>query len=96
MFANARLSFISVEGFHYSSGGQVILTVNPFSIASPFDRTRDTLSNRDRTRPNRTSIITMIGGGDVKDFVTTVFGHFRSVTTQTNIRLSNVDVRPST
>jgi hypothetical protein len=68
MFANARLLFISVDGFHYSSGGQVILTVNSFSIASPFDRPRDTISNRDSTRPNETSIITMIGGRGCQGF----------------------------
>ncbi len=48
MLVNTRLSFISVDGSHYSSGGQVILTINPFSVASPFERPRDTLSNRDR------------------------------------------------
>ncbi len=60
MLVNARLSFISVDGSHYSSDGLVILIVNPFFIASPFDRPRDTLSNRDRTRPNETSNITII------------------------------------
>jgi hypothetical protein len=60
MSVNARLSFISVAGFHYSSGGLVILTINPFSAASPFDRPRDTLSNKDRTRPNKTSFITIV------------------------------------
>ncbi len=59
MLVNARMPFISVDVFHYSSGGQVILTVNPLSIASPFDRPRDTLSNRDRTRLNETSNITI-------------------------------------
>jgi hypothetical protein len=63
MLVNARLLYILVDGLHYSSAGQVILTVNPFSIASPFDRLRDTLSNRDRTRPNETSIITIRSPG---------------------------------
>jgi hypothetical protein len=59
MLVNTKLLYILVAGLHYSSGGQVILTVNPFSIASPFYRPIDTLSNRDRTRPNKTSIITI-------------------------------------
>jgi hypothetical protein len=57
---NARLSYILVDGLHYSSGSQVILTVNPSSVAPPFDRPSDTLNNRDRTRPNKTSIITIV------------------------------------
>jgi hypothetical protein len=60
MLVNVRLSFISTDGFHYSSVGKVILTVNPFNIASSFDSPRDTLSNRDRTRPNETSNISIV------------------------------------
>jgi hypothetical protein len=60
MLVNTQLSFILVDCFHNSSGSQVILTINPFSVASPFDRPRDTLSNRDRTRMNETSIITIV------------------------------------
>jgi hypothetical protein len=67
MLVNARLLHISVDGLHYSLGGPVILTFNPFFVASPFDRPRDTLSNRDRTRPNETSIITIVS--HVTDFV---------------------------
>jgi hypothetical protein len=55
MLVNARLAYISIDGFLYSSCGQV-----SFSIASLFDRPRVTLSNRDRTRPNETFIITII------------------------------------
>ncbi len=59
MLVNARLVYISVDGLHYRSGGQVILTINLLASLHLFDRPRDTLSNRDRTRPNETSIITI-------------------------------------
>jgi hypothetical protein len=59
MLVNARLSYISVDGLHYSFYSQVILTVNLDSCFT-FDRLRVTLSNRDRTRPYKTFIITII------------------------------------
>jgi hypothetical protein len=59
MLVNARLVYISVDGLHYSSGGQVILAVNLLDSLHLFNRPRDTLSKRDRTRPNETSIITI-------------------------------------
>jgi hypothetical protein len=31
MLVNVRLLYISVDGLHYNSGGQVILTVNLFA-----------------------------------------------------------------
>ncbi len=58
MLVNARLSYISVDGLHYSLGGQVIFTVSLLRRFL-FDRPRDTLSDKDRTRPNETSIITI-------------------------------------
>jgi hypothetical protein len=55
MLVNVRLLlYISVDGSHYKSGGQVILTVNPFGVTSLLDRLKITLSNRDRTRPYET------------------------------------------
>ncbi len=57
MLVNARLLFISVDGLHYRSGGQVILTVSLQHRIHLFNRPRDTLSHRDRTRPNKTFII---------------------------------------
>ncbi len=57
MLVNVRLLYISVDGSHYNSDGQVILTVKPFGIASTLDRLRITLSNRDRTRPYETLIL---------------------------------------
>ncbi len=60
MLVNASLSFILVDGLHYSSGGQVILAISLLASLHLFDRPRDTLSNKDRTRPNETSIITII------------------------------------
>jgi hypothetical protein len=59
MLVNARLLYISVDESHYNSGGQVILTVNPFGVDSLLDRLRITLSNRDRTRPYETINITI-------------------------------------
>jgi hypothetical protein len=59
MLVDARLVYISVDGLHYSSGGQVLLTVNLLASLHLFDRPRDTPSNRDRTRPNENSIITI-------------------------------------
>ncbi len=32
MLVNVRLSYISVDGLHYNSGGQEILTVNPLAL----------------------------------------------------------------
>jgi hypothetical protein len=57
MLVNARLSYISVDVLHYSSGGQVILTVN--CLALLHFRPRITLCNRDRTRPYKTINITI-------------------------------------
>jgi hypothetical protein len=34
MLVNAKLLYILVDGLHYSSGGQVILTVNLFNLAT--------------------------------------------------------------
>jgi hypothetical protein len=59
MLVNARLSYILIDGSLYSLRGQVILTINLLGVASPLDRLRVTLSNRDRTRLNKTSIITI-------------------------------------
>jgi hypothetical protein len=59
MLVDVRLLYISVVGSHYNSGGQVILTINPFGVASLLDRLRITLSNRDRTRPYETINITI-------------------------------------
>jgi hypothetical protein len=43
MFVNARLLYISVDGLHYSSGGQVILTVECFYMpATPVVQMRAT------------------------------------------------------
>jgi hypothetical protein len=56
MLGNVRLLYILVDGYHYSSCSQVILTVRPFGVASLLDRLRITLSNRDRTRPYETFI----------------------------------------
>jgi hypothetical protein len=59
MLVNARLVCISFDGLQYRLGGQVILNVNLLASLHLFDRPRDTLSNRDRTRPNESSIITI-------------------------------------
>ncbi len=56
MLVNARLLYISVDGLHYRSGGQGILTINPLAL---LDRLRITLSNRDRTRLYQTFNITI-------------------------------------
>jgi hypothetical protein len=34
MLVNARLSYISVDGSHYSSGGQVIFTITGFYVSA--------------------------------------------------------------
>ncbi len=60
MLVNVRLLYFSVDISHYNSGGQVILTVKPFGVASLLDRFRITLSNRDRTRLFQTINITII------------------------------------
>ncbi len=60
MIVNVRLLYISVDGSHYNSGSQVILTVKPFGVASLLDRLRITPSNRDRTRMYETLNITII------------------------------------
>ncbi len=58
MIVYVRLTYILIDGSHYSSHGQAILTI--ILLASfTFDRLRITLSNRDRTRQNETFIITI-------------------------------------
>jgi hypothetical protein len=58
MLVNSRPLYILVDGLHYSSGGQVISTVTCFYVSATAIVwiPRDTLSNRDQTRPNETSI----------------------------------------
>jgi hypothetical protein len=59
MLVNARRTYISIDGSFYSSCGQVFLTVYCLALLH-FLTLRITLSNRDRTRPNETFIITII------------------------------------
>ncbi len=47
MLVNVRLQYISIDGYHYSSCGQVILTVSPLALL------------HFRTRPYETLIITI-------------------------------------
>ncbi len=61
MLGNARLLYILVDGLYYRfSGGQVIVTVNPLAPLYSLTDQGFTLSNRNRTRPYETFIITIV------------------------------------
>jgi hypothetical protein len=60
LLVKERLLYISVDGLHSRfSGDQVIVTLNPLVSLHSLTDQEFSLSNRDRTRPYKTFLITI-------------------------------------